>query len=200
MSVHLAEDFEAHVTAIQAVEEERLAWLKGFSSQLSDAISKYRNAVRDLESERVARRISQQEADDWQAKFVELQQSMDRSSFVLVLVDADADSYIFKDEYYTVGDGGKKASLGLRDKVRDFLHTERPELAEHPIVVKAYANELGLSQFLVSSGTIKAPRDLLDFAKDFTQASETTDFVLVGSGKDRADKKIQGECRTSFRF
>ncbi|EGU71691.1 hypothetical protein FOXB_17800, partial [Fusarium oxysporum f. sp. conglutinans Fo5176] len=55
----------------------------------------------------------------------------------------------------------------------------------------AYANELGLSQFLVASGIIKAPRDLVEFAKDFTQAFENTDFVLVGSGKDRADKKIQ---------
>lgn len=103
-----------------------------------------------------------------------------------------ADRFQFKDEYYAASDGGRKASLDLRDGVRDFLQSQRPELANLPIVVKAYANELGLSQFLVCSGTVKAPRDLLDFAKDFTQASETTDFVLVGSGKDRADKKIQG--------
>ncbi|KAJ4232321.1 hypothetical protein FSOLCH5_009784 [Fusarium solani] len=192
MSVHLAEDFQAHVTAIQAAEEERVAWLKGFAGQLSDVVSKYRDATRDLDSEKVARRFSQQEAEEWRAKFERLQRSMDQSSFVLVLIDADADSYIFKDEYYSASDGGRKASLDLRDRVRDFLQSERPELANLPIVVKAYANELGLSQFLVASSIIKTPHDLLDFAKDFTQASETTDFVLVGSGKDRADKKIQG--------
>ncbi|RSL96743.1 hypothetical protein CDV31_013347 [Fusarium ambrosium] len=192
MSVHLAEDFEAHVTAIQAAEEERVAWLKGFAGQLSDVVSKYRDATRDLDSEKVARRFSQQEAEEWRTKFEMLQKSMEKSSFVLVLIDADADSYIFNDEYYSASDGGRKASLDLRDRVRGYLQSERPELANHSIVVKAYANELGLSQFLVASGTVKSPRDLLDFAKDFTQASETTDFVLVGSGKDRADKKIQG--------
>ncbi|KAL2682340.1 hypothetical protein Neosp_006790 [[Neocosmospora] mangrovei] len=174
MSVQLAEDFQGHVAAIQAAEEARVAWLKGFAGQLSDVVNKYRDATRDLDSEKVARRFSQQEAEDWRAKFERLQKSM------------------FRDEYYSASDGGRKASLNLRDRVRDFLQSERPELANLPIVMKAYANELGLSQFLVSSNIINTPHDLLDFAKDFTQASETTDFVLVGSGKDRADKKIQG--------
>ncbi|KAH6991827.1 hypothetical protein EDB82DRAFT_122196 [Fusarium venenatum] len=120
-------------------------------------------------------------------------------SFVLVLIDADADSYIFKDKYYAAGDGGKKASLDLRDGVRSFLQVNKPEEANYPIFIKAYANEHGLSQFLVASGIIKAPRDLVEFAKDFTQASENTDFVLVGSGKDRADKKIQGSFKQFVR-
>lgn len=47
---------------------------------------------------------------------------------------------------------------------------------------------------------IKAPRDLVEFTKDFTQAFENTDFVLVGSGKDRADKKIQGKRHNSCHF
>nr|CEG03552.1 unnamed protein product [Fusarium acuminatum CS5907] len=121
--------------------------------------------------DKVARRFFQQDADKSRSKIKELQQSVERSTFVLVLIDADADPYIFKDEYYAAGDGGRKASLALRDG--------------------AYANELGLSQFLVACGVIKAPRDLVEFAKDFTQALENTDFVLIGSGKDRADKKIQ---------
>jgi len=103
----------------------------------------------------------------------------------------------FKDGYYAASDGGRKASLDLSNGVRSFLQANRPELPDYPILIKAYANEAGLSQFLVSSGTIKAPRDLVEFAKDFTQASEYTDFLLVGSGKDRADKKIQGKRHTS---
>ena len=101
--------------------------------------------------------------------------------------------YQFKDDYYTATDGGRKASIDLRDGVRSFLQANRPDLSDYPILIKAYANEAGLSQFLVSSGLIKAPRDLVEFAKDFTQASEHTDFLLVGSGKDRADKKISGK-------
>ncbi|CVL09127.1 uncharacterized protein FMAN_14241 [Fusarium mangiferae] len=188
MSAKLAKDF----AAFQTVEEGQSARLQDLSSQLENLIGKYDDAVRDLESEKVARRFSQQDADKARSKIEELQQSMERSSFVLVLIDADADPYIFKDEYYAAGDGGRKASLALRDGVRSFLQTNRPEQANYPILIKAYANELGLSQFLVARGVIKAPRDLVEFAKDFTQALENTDFVLVGSGKDRADKKIQG--------
>ncbi|SCO47771.1 uncharacterized protein FFMR_08836 [Fusarium fujikuroi] len=188
MSAKLAKDF----AAFQTVEEGQSARLQDLSSQLENLIGKYDDAVRDIESEKVARRFSQQDADKARSKIEELQQSMERSSFVLVLIDADADPYIFKDEYYAAGDGGRKASLALRDGVRSFLQTNRPEQANYPILIKAYANELGLSQFLVARGVIKAPRDLVEFAKDFTQALENTDFVLVGSGKDRADKKIQG--------
>ncbi|XEV04475.1 hypothetical protein FSHL1_009762 [Fusarium sambucinum] len=194
MSGKLAEDF----AAFQVAEEGQLARLQRLSTQLQDLVGRYDDVVRDLEAEKTARRSSQQDAEKSRAKYEVLQQSMEHSSFVLVLIDADADSYIFKDKYYATGDGGKKASLDLRDGVRSFLQTNKPEEANYPIFIKAYANEHGLSQFLVASGIIKAPRDLVEFAKDFTQASENTDFVLVGSGKDRADKKIQGKRHISF--
>ncbi|ESU17582.1 hypothetical protein FGSG_11145 [Fusarium graminearum PH-1] len=187
MSGKLAEDF----AVFRIAEEGQVARLQALSCQIQELVGKYDDAVRDLESERVARRFTQQDADESRAKYEELQQSMERSSFVLVLIDADADSYIFKDEYYAASEGGTKASLDLRDRVRSFLQANRPDLSDYPIIIKAYANEAGLSHFLVSSGMIKAPRDLVEFAKDFTQASEYTDFLLVGSGKDRADKKIQ---------
>ncbi|KAJ4026264.1 hypothetical protein NW752_001203 [Fusarium irregulare] len=186
MSGKLAEGF----AAFKIAEEGQAARLQDLSCQIKDLVGKYDDAVRDLESERVARRFTQQDADESRAKFEKLQQSMERSSFVLVLIDADADSYIFKDEYYADGEGGRKAALDLSDKVRTFLQASRPELPDCPIMIKAYANEAGLSHFLASSGVINAPRDLVEFAKDFTQASEYTDFLLVGSGKDRADKKI----------
>ncbi|CAF3487073.1 unnamed protein product, partial [Fusarium graminearum] len=196
MSGKLAEDF----AVFRIAEEGQVARLQALSCQIQELVGKYDDAVRDLESERVARRFTQQDADESRAKYEELQQSMERSSFVLVLIDADADSYIFKDEYYAASEGGTKASLDLRDRVRSFLQANRPDLSDYPIVIKAYANEAGLSHFLVSSGIIKAPRDLVEFAKDFTQASEYTDFLLVGSGKDRADKKIQGKRDSSYHF
>ena len=108
-----------------------------------------------------------------------------------------ANRFQFKDEYYADGEGGRKAALDLSDKIRSFLQASRPELPDCPIMIKAYANEAGLSHFLASSGVINAPRDLVEFAKDFTQASEYTDFLLVGSGKDRADKKISGKLHIS---
>ncbi|CAM1502320.1 Fc.00g043040.m01.CDS01 [Cosmosporella sp. VM-42] len=190
MAVHFAEDFATHMAQFQAADEERIEWMKTFTAQLSVREDRFQNTSRDLETERDARRLKQQEVDYWKAKFVELQQSIERSSFVLVLVDADADSYIFKDEYYAAADGGRKAVLDIRKKVRDHLNKKHPEMASLPIVIKAYANEDGLSQLLMNAGIIRSPQSLLSFTKDFSQACKTADFVLVGSGKDRADKKI----------
>ncbi|KAH6891427.1 hypothetical protein B0T10DRAFT_528593 [Thelonectria olida] len=101
----------------------------------------------------------------------------------------------FKDEYYKAPDGGRKAALEIRTQVKDYLDKEKPDLACLPIIVKAFANEDGLSQLLVKAGIIRTSQGLLGFTKDFSQACETADFVLVGSGKDRADKKINSVFR-----
>jgi hypothetical protein len=100
----------------------------------------------------------------------------------------------FKDDYYLNVDGGRKAALDLRASVQDYLKKQQPQLSSLPIVVKAFANEDGLSHLLVKAKIIKSPGLLGDFAKGFSQAYNTSDFVLVGSGKDRADEKIKGKC------
>ncbi|KAH6643112.1 hypothetical protein C7974DRAFT_117267 [Boeremia exigua] len=50
----------------------------------------------------------------------------------------------------------------------------------------------GISGHLSRVGLIKSSVALWDFAKGFSQAHAGSDFVFVGSGKDRADKKIKG--------
>ena len=77
--------------------------------------------------------------------------------------------------------------------MRNYLREAKPALASLPIIVKAFANVDGLSKFLVNAKVIQSPSSLWDFAKGFSQAHAKSDFVLVGSGKDRADKKVEGE-------
>jgi len=93
MSGKLAEDF----AAFKIVEEEQSTRLQvtlrysyrpkprrnterlqNLSCQIRDLVGKYDDAVRDLESERVARRFTQQDADESRAKYEELQQYMVR--------------------------------------------------------------------------------------------------------------------------
>ena len=62
---------------------------QGFAGQLSDVVSKYRDATRDLDSEKVARRFSQQEAEEWRAKFERLQRFMVRADRLYILVVPD---------------------------------------------------------------------------------------------------------------
>lgn len=65
-----------------------------------------------------------------------------------------------------------------------------------PIVVKAFANADGLSQLLVRLKLLSSLSHLNLFARGFSQAFDTCDFVLVGAGKDRADEKIKGVFKT----
>ncbi len=129
---------------------------------------------------------------------------------MLVLIDADADGYIvgifpakdqktsphmfqFKEGYYKDIDGGRKAAVDLEAVVREHLKSSHPELSSMPIMIKAFANADGLAQILVKAKLTKSPGFLASFAKEFSQARDTSDFVLVGSGKDRADGKIKGK-------
>lgn len=100
----------------------------------------------------------------------------------------------FKDEYYQKVDGGRQAALDFREAVREYIGKKLPHLSSLPIIVKAYANGDGLSRLLVKANIINQPLSLIDFVKGFSQAYETCDFVLVGTGKDRADVKIKGKC------
>lgn len=66
-------------------------------------------------------------------------------------------------------------------------------LANLPIHVKAFANAEGLAHLLVRMGIARETRVLSEFAKEFSQAWDMADFVLLGRGKDIADKKINGK-------
>ncbi|KAH7161843.1 hypothetical protein EDB81DRAFT_925604 [Dactylonectria macrodidyma] len=174
MSAHVVVDFATRLAAAQAAENEKNEWLKGFATTLSNLVTQFADASRDLESEKLSRRALQQEADDLRVKYEQLQSS------------------VFKDEYYTSDKGGRKAAVDLRDRVREHMQNEHPELAHLPVTVKGFANEHGLSQLLSRAGILPESRSIIEFAKDFSQAYEMADFVLVGSGKDRVDKKVQG--------
>jgi hypothetical protein len=105
----------------------------------------------------------------------------------------DINTVKFKDEYYLNPDGGRKAALDLEARVREYLETDKPDLATLPINIKAFANGNGLSKFLLHAKVVQSSSSLWDFVKGFSQAHARSDFVLVGNGKDRADEKVKGK-------
>jgi hypothetical protein len=56
-----------------------------------------------------------------------------------------------------------------------------------------YANVRGLGDVLVRTGVIEELGVFEDFVRGFTRGKSLFDFVDVGAGKDRADKKIIGK-------
>ena len=76
--------------------------------------------------------------------------------------------------------------------MKDYVCRIKPELARLPIVIRAFANIDGMSSYLSKVGLAQSSATMWNFAKAFSQAHAGSDFVFVGSGKDRADKKIKG--------
>lgn len=60
------------------------------------------------------------------------------------------------------------------------------------IMVRAYANLVGLAQACSQSGKLKHAADLGLFAVGFTKRQALFDFVEVGAGKERAGLMIRG--------
>ncbi|KAL3490219.1 hypothetical protein BJX62DRAFT_207663 [Aspergillus germanicus] len=188
MAVAVVEQFSDLVDA----ERRKVEELKGLVDEIRKLDKEFRDVSNDLERERVAARQTQEESKSQKRELEELQEAVERSSFVLVLIDADADGYIFKEDYYKDVDGGRKAALDLEAAVREHLKSSHSELSSMPIMIKAFANADGLAQLLVKARLVKSLGSLASFAKGFSQARDLSDFVLVGSGKDRADEKIKG--------
>lgn len=81
--------------------------------------------------------------------------------------------------------------------VRSYVGGLKSDLSHLPVLIRAFANVDGMSKFLMHVGIVQSSTSLSDFAKRFSQASAMSDFVLVGPGKDRADKKIRGKTHPS---
>ncbi|KAL8626934.1 hypothetical protein Q9189_007377 [Teloschistes chrysophthalmus] len=146
----------------------------------------------DLESERNERRRLQNRIND------ELEPLNNRRSFVLVLIDADGDGYIFRDVYLNKGeDGGKWAADALLGEVKTYLkQLGLPAGSNTDVVVRAYANLRGLGRACAKYGWIEGTTTtmttgLQQFASGFTGRQPLFDFVDVGDGKEKADQKIK---------
>lgn len=77
--------------------------------------------------------------------------------------------------------------------MKECLGDTEPRLADLPIVIRAFANMDGICGHLSRVGLVQSLDALWGFAKTFSQAHAGSDLVFVGSGKDRADKKIKGK-------
>jgi len=175
--------------------EEILASLEAVSARLDNVTKDRTREVSilkaDLESEREARR-------GWQEKAGTLREqlsSMEHARFVLVLIDADADIYLFHEQYLSRGvQGGQSAADKFMEKVREHLASLVPEIEDVksiPVMVKAYANLSGLAQACVRDGRLNSVGDITQFWIGFTRRYPLIDFVDVGSGKEESDNKLR---------
>ncbi|KAL8984573.1 MAG: hypothetical protein Q9205_001490 [Flavoplaca limonia] len=115
----------------------------------------------------------------------------DLRPFVVVLIDADGDGYMFKDNFLNQNEkGGELAADELLAGVRLHLSDVSAGLSDVDIKVCAYANFNGLEK-ACKNRHMKATASLRLFATGFSGRHPLLDFVDVGAGKERADNKIR---------
>ncbi|CAG8068642.1 unnamed protein product [Penicillium olsonii] len=104
----------------------------------------------------------------------------------------------FKEHFLKNGsEGGINAARELSDSVRELMHSTMGMQADQcRIMVRVYANVLGLSKALARAGLMgHEARSLSPFTSSFTRAQELFDFVDAAEKKEGSDFKIRGKER-----
>ena len=108
-------------------------------------------------------------------------------------VIVDGDSYIFSEELLRQGfSGGEDAArlllMEVRRHIKDYKGSQ-----DWRIVVRIFANVGDLSTRCWQSNITQKPNVVLEFVDGFHQSQGLVDFVDVGYGEQRVDRKLKGK-------
>ncbi|KAJ5544183.1 hypothetical protein N7494_005462 [Penicillium frequentans] len=184
----LSEDNERHHENLHGLLNQFKNLLDDYSSLKSDyeevkeGREKYKRQVRGQVRKQMPKRSAK--VTDYIRK--------GRNPFVLVLVDGDG--YMFKEHFLKAGsEGGVKAARELSDSVRELMHSTMGMQADScQIMVRVYANILGLSKALARAGMVgHEARSISPFTSSFTRAQDLFDLVDSAEKKEGSDFKIR---------
>ncbi|CAG7980138.1 unnamed protein product [Penicillium salamii] len=156
--------------------------------KLQDLLGQFKSLLDDYSS----LKSDYEEVKDGREKYKRQARGQDRNPFVLVLVDGDG--YLFKEHFLRNGsEGGIDAARELSDSVKELMHSTMGMQAEQcRIMVRVYANVLGLSKALARAGLMgHEARSLSPFTSSFTRAQELFDFIDAAEKKEGSDFKIR---------
>lgn len=128
--------------------------------------------------------------EDLLQKVADMQKTMDRNAFVLVLIDGDCMNFL--NELVKQGmTGGDEAAKLLRRAVFDYLRYDEDFKHDHKIVIRVYANLRGLSKTYADKGLLLNATAFADFVSGFNKAHALCDFVDAGNHKEAANTKLK---------
>ncbi|GLA52249.1 hypothetical protein AnigIFM63604_009091 [Aspergillus niger] len=172
---------DSNLSTIVQQNQQHHADVQNLLEKFRQLLENYNNLKSDYEEEKEARE-----------KYKRMARGQERNPFVLVLVDGDG--YLFKEHLLKAGaDGGITAARIFNDSIRELLHDRLGHQADQcRVMVRIYANVLGLSKSLARSGIVgQEARSLSPFTASFTRAEDLFDFVDAGDKKEGADYKIR---------
>lgn len=155
---------------------------------LQSVLERFRNLLNDYSS----LKSDYEEVKEGREKYKKQARGQERNPFVLVLVDGDG--YLFKEHFIRAGsDGGINAARELNDTIRELMHQNMGAEADRcRIMVRVYANVLGLSKVLARNGMVgHEARSLSPFSSAFNRSQDLFDFVDAAEKKEGSDFKIR---------
>ncbi|KAJ5628138.1 Zinc fingerCCCH-type [Penicillium lividum] len=170
-----------HLASLSRENQRNHENLQALLTQFKDLLDDYSSLKSDYE-----------EVKEGREKYKRQARGQDRNPFVLVLVDGDG--YLFKEHFLKAGsEGGIKAARELSDSVRELMHSTMGMQADScRIMVRVYANMLGLSKVLARAGMVgHEARSLSPFTSSFTRAQDLFDFIDAAEKKEGSDFKIR---------
>ncbi|KXJ87834.1 hypothetical protein Micbo1qcDRAFT_167009 [Microdochium bolleyi] len=174
----------------------------GLTSEVANSLALIEELLQDLENTKAALQKTQldfENESDGRRRFQQqirehqvLLEARDRRPFIVVLVDADADCYFFKDVFLEKGlKGGELAADALYTALQQFAQTLPGAPSDIDIVVKAFAKMTGLASALHKAGKVRGPEQLRAFAAGFSSRKPFFDFIDVGPLKEGVDVKFK---------
>ncbi|KAJ5553039.1 hypothetical protein N7494_002417 [Penicillium frequentans] len=170
-----------HLASLSQENQRNHENLQGLLNQFKNLLDDYSSLKSDYE-----------EVKEGREKYKRQARGQERNPFVLVLVDGDG--YLFKEHFLKAGsEGGVKAARELSDSVRELMHSTMGMQADScRIMVRVYANILGLSKALARAGMVgHEARSLSPFTSSFTRAQDLFDFIDAAEKKEGSDFKIR---------
>lgn len=192
-AITLPTTYRERLAQFKILEEKRIELIEELLDKLEKTEARLAQTELDLQSEQNVRRTLQSEVVEAKDRETALAQKQARRPFVLVLIDADADGFLFLDKYLTRrAQGGEQLADELLIRIKEYLRPLFEDADSIDIIVRVYANLEGMANFLVRDGRVRNLGQLRAFSTGFCGRISTFDWIDIGVGKEGgAGRKVR---------
>ncbi|KAH7094381.1 hypothetical protein FB567DRAFT_510067 [Paraphoma chrysanthemicola] len=177
--------YRERLAQFKILEEKRHELIEELLAKLESTEAKLAQTELDLNSEQNVRRTLQSEVVEARAREDALAQRQARRPFALVLIDADAEGFLFQDKYLTKkAQGGEALADELMVRAREYLRPQFEDADSIDIIVRVYSNLEGMANFLVRLDKVRNLGQLRAFSTGFCGRISSFDWIDTGVGKE----------------
>ncbi|KAL6706131.1 hypothetical protein ACN47E_006047 [Coniothyrium glycines] len=177
--------YRDRLAQFRILEEKRHELIEELLDKLEKSEASLKQTELDLKSEQNVRRTLQAEVTESKAKQEALALQQSRRPFALVLIDADAEGFLFQDKYITrKAQGGEALADELLIRTREYLRPQYEDADSLDIIVRVYANLEGMANYLVRVDKVRNLGQLRAFSTGFCGRISSFDWIDTGVGKE----------------